>query len=204
MLETLSKRYKELQLFLIDENSLVGSQFLFSIDSRLRIIKHVQTKYFRNLDMVFCGNIYQAQPIYDSMIFEHPNMNMQRISYEFWTYSVKCYELHTTMRQKNEKFISIMNRMRTNSQTTEDLEYIYTNCIQPASNHPTFPYLFYRNKYVALHNRSMLLLIPGKELLINAIDEEEDVCGGVQCHELTTTLTSQVVLKLDMLFEIYA
>jgi hypothetical protein len=53
------------------------------------------------------------------------------------------------------------------------------NSIQIAPNHPTFPYLFYKNKDVALHNRSMQLLMPGKELSINAIDEEEDDHGGV-------------------------
>jgi hypothetical protein len=84
MLDTLSKIYQELQLVLIDEASLVGSRFLFSIDNRLRSIKHVQTKYFGNIDMVFCGDLYQAQPIHDSLIFEHPTMNMQRITYDFW------------------------------------------------------------------------------------------------------------------------
>jgi hypothetical protein len=50
----------------------------------------------------------------------------------------------------------------------------------------------------------MLLLMPSKELLINAIDEEEDDHGGVRRHEHTTTFPSQLVLKLDMLVEIYA
>ena len=44
MLDTLSKLYEELQLVFIDEASLIGSRFLYSIDSRLRSIKHVQTK----------------------------------------------------------------------------------------------------------------------------------------------------------------
>jgi hypothetical protein len=61
--------------------------------------------------------------------------------------------------------------MRTNSQTKENLDYINMNCIQPTPNDLAFPYLFYRNNEVALHNRSMLLLIPGKEILIDAIDE---------------------------------
>jgi hypothetical protein len=186
MLDTLSKLYQELQLVLIDEASLVGSRFLFSIDSRLRSIKHVQTRYFGNIDMVFCGDLYQAQPIHDSLIFEQPRMDMQSIAYDFWTDCVKCYELQTTMRKTNGKFIAILNRMRTNSQTKDDLDYINMNCIRPAPNDPTFPYLFYRNKEVALHNRSMLLLIPGKELLINAIDEEEDEHGSVPRHEHTT------------------
>jgi len=42
MLDTLSKIYQELELVLIDEVSVVGSQFLFFIDSRLRSIQHVQ------------------------------------------------------------------------------------------------------------------------------------------------------------------
>jgi hypothetical protein len=51
---------------------------------------------------------------------------------------------------------------------------------------------------------SMLLHISGKECLINAIDEEEDKCGSVPCHEHTTNFPSQLVLKLDTLVEIYA
>jgi hypothetical protein len=75
MLDTLSKFYHELQLVLIDEASFVRSQFLFSIDIRLRSIKHVQKKYFGNTYMVFCGDLYQAQPIHDSLIFEHPTIS---------------------------------------------------------------------------------------------------------------------------------
>jgi hypothetical protein len=77
MLDTLSKIYDELQLVFIDEASLIGSRFLYSIDNRLRSIKHVHTKYFGNIDMIFCGDLYQAQPIQDSLIFEQPTVNMQ-------------------------------------------------------------------------------------------------------------------------------
>ena len=69
MLDTLSKLCDELQLVFIDESSLIGSRFLYSIDNRLRNIKHVHTKYFGDIDMIFCGDLYQAQPIQDSLIF---------------------------------------------------------------------------------------------------------------------------------------
>jgi hypothetical protein len=128
-LDTLSKLYQELQLVLIDEASMVGSQFLFSIDNRLRSIKHVQIRYFRNIDMVPCGDLYQAQSIHDSLIFEQARMKMQSISYEFLIDCVKSYELHTIMWQTNGKFIDILNRMRTNSQTKDDMDYINMNCI---------------------------------------------------------------------------
>ena len=69
MLDTLGKLYQELRVVLIDEASLIGSCFLYCIDDRLRNIKHAQTKYFGNIDMIFCGDLYQAQPIQDSLIF---------------------------------------------------------------------------------------------------------------------------------------
>ena len=58
MLDTLSKLYQELQLVFIDEASLIGSRFLYNIDNRLRKIKYIQTKYFGNIDMIFCGDLY--------------------------------------------------------------------------------------------------------------------------------------------------
>jgi hypothetical protein len=58
MLDTLSMIYEELQLVFIDEASLIGSRFLYSIDNRLRSIKHVHTKYFGNIDMIFRGDLY--------------------------------------------------------------------------------------------------------------------------------------------------
>jgi hypothetical protein len=55
-----------------------------------------------------------------------------------------------------------------------------------------------------MHNRYMLSLMPGDDIIINSIDLEEDNHGNVPCHQHTTTLPLQLVLKLDMLVEIYA
>ena len=145
--------------------------------------------------MIFCGDFYQAQPIQDSLIFEQPLMNMQTITHDFWKYNIKCYELHTIMRQKDEKFISILNRMRTNNQTSDDLAYLNRNCIRPAPNDPTFPYRFYKNKGVAMHNKHMLLLIPRNEISIKTIDEEEENHGNVSYHQHRDTLPSELVIN---------
>jgi hypothetical protein len=58
MSDTLSKIYEELQLVFIDEAYLIGIRFLYSIYNQLRSIKHVQMKYFGNIDMILCGDIY--------------------------------------------------------------------------------------------------------------------------------------------------
>ena len=170
MLDTLSKIYEELQLVFIDEASLIGSQFFYSIDIRLRSIKHVQMKYFGNIDMIFCGDLYQAQPIQDSLIFEQPTVNMKIVTHEFWRDNIKCFELHTTIRQTDETFIAILNRMQTNNQTYDDLTYMNLRCLWPAPTDSPFPYFFYTNKDVAMHNSYMLSLMPGDDIIINSID----------------------------------
>jgi ATP-dependent exoDNAse (exonuclease V) alpha subunit len=63
--------------------------------------------------------------------------------------------------------------------------------------------MFYKNKDVALHNKYMSSFMPGDDIIINSIDLEEDNHGNVPCHQHTTTLPLQLVLKLDMLVEIY-
>jgi hypothetical protein len=143
-------------------------------DNRLINIKHVQTKYFGNLDMVLCGDLYQAQPIQDSLIFEQPMVNMQTMTHEFWKDNIKCFELHTTMHQTSEKFIAILNRMQTNNQTCDDLTYFNSSCMRPSPTDATFPYLLYKNKDVAMHNKYMLSLMLGNDININSIDLEEE------------------------------
>jgi hypothetical protein len=129
MLDTLSKIYEKLQLVFIDEAYLIGSSFLYSIDNRMRKIKHVHTKYFGDIDMLLCGDLYQVQPIQDSLIFEQPMVNMQTMTHEFWKENIKFFELHTKMRQTNETFIANLNRMQTSIQTFDDLTYINSRCM---------------------------------------------------------------------------
>jgi hypothetical protein len=55
-----------------------------------------------------------------------------------------------------------------------------------------------------MHNKYMLSLMPGNYIIINSIDLEEKNHGNVPCHQHTTTFPLQLVLKLDMLVEMYA
>jgi hypothetical protein len=82
-IDTLSNHFQQLHAILIDEASLVGSTTLYQIDKRLRQILHTPTLYFGNVDMIFSGDLYQAQPVRDSLIFENPKVNKNKIPYDF-------------------------------------------------------------------------------------------------------------------------
>jgi len=67
-----------------------------------------------------------------------------------------------------------------------------------------FPIYLKKNKDVAMHNKKMLTLMPGNEILINAIDETEENNDNFPRHQHTANLPSQLVIKLNMLVEMYA
>jgi hypothetical protein len=75
--------------------------------------------------------------------------------------------------------------------------------MQSTRSDPTFPYLFYKNKDVAMHNKNMLLILPCYELVINEIVKEEENHGNALCHLHTTIFPPQLVIKLNMRIEIY-
>jgi hypothetical protein len=54
-----------------------------------------------------------------------------------------------------------------------------------------------------MQNKYMLSLMPGNEIMINVIELEEDKHGDVPYHQHTTTFHFLLVLKFDMLVEIY-
>ena len=71
----------------------------------------VPTRYFGGLDIIFYGDVYQAEPIHDCSIFQALADENNIVPYNFWQENVKCYNLQTIVKQKDQKFISILNRI---------------------------------------------------------------------------------------------
>ena len=106
--------------------------------------------------------------------------------------------------KKNQQFISTLNSICTNSQTKESVQYINRNYVGSTYNDRTSPYLFYRNKDIVIHNNKIISIVPDDEIGINVIDNLEENHGNVHFHLHTSTFPLQIVLKLNILSEIYA
>ena len=97
---------------------------LLNMEKILREIMHNATKPFGGLDVIFCGDFCQVQPVHDSQIFENPKLDQQTFSYSFWTDNVRFYQPETVVRQNKKEFIDVLNRMRTCSHTMNDIEFL--------------------------------------------------------------------------------
>lgn len=193
-----------MRVLLIDEASLVGATTLYQIDKRLRQILHTPTSYFANVDIIFSGDLYQANPVRDSLIFENPKIHKNTIPYDFWPEKIKCYQLYTAMRKKDPLFIDVLNRMRLNTQTDQDIAYVNNNCYRMAPLSPVFPYIFYRNKDVHNHNAKMLSLTEGEQITLLAIDNYETPRSSYFAFDKAISLPSTITVKQNMLVELYA
>ena len=108
------------------------------------------------------------------------------------------------MCQKDIDFITILNKMRLNKQSNSDIQYINDHCYRPAPIDPLFPYIYYKNKDVHKHNDKMLSLVKEKLLVIEAIDELESYQEPMLTYEKTITLPTRILVKQNMLVELYA
>lgn len=202
-LDTLSKHFQQFYVLLIDEASLIGATTLYQIDKRLRQILHTPASYFGNVDMIFSRDLYQENPLRDSLIFENPKINKNTIPYDFWAEKMKCYQLHTPMRQKDPLFIDVLNRMRLNMETDQDISYINNNFYWPTPLYSMFPYIFYRNKDVHNHNAKMLSLTKGEQILLAAIGNYEIPGSSYFSFDKEISLPSTITVKQYMLVELY-
>jgi hypothetical protein len=76
------------------------------IDHKLQIIKQVHNQFMGGLDIRMIGDFYQVLLVQDSWIFSSKNIGFNILTTNFWHENVKCYELHTIMRQNDDHLIN--------------------------------------------------------------------------------------------------
>lgn len=162
------------------------------------------TSYFCNLDTILCGDLYQALPVLDSTIFDNKPSTIELMPYNFWTNNVKYYSLTTTMCQKDEKFLSILNNIRLGQHTHNDIYHLNQTCLQTPPIDPTFPYLFYKKKDVNAHNNNMLSKVPGNYIILDAVDSEDKNFNAMRLYTQTMILPAQIVVKPNILVRIFS
>ena len=127
---------RELELLVIDEISMVRADMLDAVDTILRHFRNKLTQPFGGVQVLYIGDLFQLPPVakqdewnllsefYESPFFFHSQVIQQ---------SQPLYiELKKIYRQTEGTFISILNNIRNNTVTNDDLEILHEKY------HPTF------------------------------------------------------------------
>lgn len=131
-----TRLYKNLKSIIIDEASMLRADLLDCIDVFLRLYGPDQEKPFGGVQMIFVGDLYQLPPVvsgqereifsthYKTPYFFSAHV-MEKISYEI-------IELEKVYRQKDEEFVSLLNRIRNNSIEAGDIERLNSRHVSAA------------------------------------------------------------------------
>lgn len=122
------KLLREMELIIIDEISMVRADIIDFIDKVLRIYNRNMREPFGGKQLLLVGDIYQLEPVlkeedrrllqpyYASSYFFDAKV--------FQNYPLVSIELNKVYRQNDPSFISILDHIRTNQVSDNDLRYI--------------------------------------------------------------------------------
>ena len=163
-----SKLYAGLDILVIDEISMVRPDLLDCADAFLRAMRHNPYTPFGGVKMVFIGDLYQLPPVVKS----HERELFSRVYGGHYFFDSKVFkrlrpefvELEKVYRQKDERFIKLLNSVRNNSAGETELRALNAR-YQPDFVPPEggfFVYLTPTNDKAASVNGEKLAALPAK------------------------------------------
>lgn len=189
---------QELDLIIIDEISMVRADILDFVDKVLRLYTRNHREPFGGKQMLFVGDIFQLEPVvtsdtrdimrrwyrsayfFDALVFN--SMNLVPI------------ELKKIYRQTDPRFISLLDRVRTNTVSPDDLRTINSRYVRPESvsdaKDDFVMTLASRRDIVTAINDEHLAELPGQEHMYQGL-----VTGDFPASSMPTDLN--LTLKCD-------
>jgi uncharacterized protein YpbB len=130
---------QELELLVIDEISMVRADMLDAVDTILRHFRQQPLLPFGGLQVLYIGDLFQLPPVVSKEEWELLQSHYQS-PFFFDAQVIRqdppvYLELKKIYRQKEARFIHILNNIRNNRTTPEDLELLH-NYYQPEFQAP--------------------------------------------------------------------
>ncbi|MBK9254390.1 MAG: AAA family ATPase [Saprospiraceae bacterium] len=123
-----NKMYKNIDLIIIDEVSMVRADIIDNIDIFLRINREINYP-FGGVQMIFFGDLFQLPPVvaspfereYFRTSYETPYFFSAKIIKEL---NLRMIELSHVYRQEEKSFIQLLDSIRLNNMDFDDLMYL--------------------------------------------------------------------------------
>lgn len=192
--------FKQIDLIIIDEISMVRSDLLDCIDAFLQLHGRYEGVAFGGVQMVFIGDLYQLPPVVTS--FER---NIFRDVYAspyffdakaFSLLNMRTVELDQIYRQEESEFIDILSAIRNKSITKGQLHTLNQRCLPnfvPGKN-DLYIYLTPTNAQADEINRRKLSELPG-----DLFSSEGTVTGAFEQKNLPTHLKLELKVGAQLM-----
>ncbi|MBX9804431.1 MAG: AAA family ATPase [Alphaproteobacteria bacterium] len=160
--------YANLDAIVIDEISMVRADLIDCVDRFLRLNGKNPELPFGGLQMIFIGDLFQLPPVVTSdekEVFEAHYPSPYFFSANFFeTFCMELIELDKIYRQKDDKFIHLLNAIRNQTFTRADIDLLNTR-VDEDFEPPEEDYFVYLTPYTANAqslNEEKLSKLPGR------------------------------------------
>lgn len=123
--------YKKLDAIVIDEISMVRADLLDCVDVFLRLHGRGKSMPFGGIQMIFIGDLYQLPPVVTSRgkalfmdYYKSPYFFDAMVFGGNKTFNMEFIELEKVYRQKDASFLKLLNVIRNNTATDNDMNEI--------------------------------------------------------------------------------
>ena len=158
-MQKLRQQFEEMMMVIVDEMSLVGADFFYTVHRRLVEILQIEDM-FADRGVMLVGDLLQIPPVQAAPIFLKPttdqNESLWNSDANLWN-SCDCVELIVNKRQGISKWTDTLNRIRIGEQNDEDVALLETRRMSKfEKNFDEALHVFYRNVDVNAHNIRLL------------------------------------------------
>lgn len=188
-----------LELLIIDEVSMVRCDLLDVIDRLLRVYRKRENEAFGGVQVILIGDTFQLPPIdkewyvlepfYDSIFFFSSKVILK--------HKPIYIELKTIYRQNEKEFIDLLNRIRVNEVSDNELNLInskYNPSFRPSLTADYITLATHNNKVESI-NLTNLAELPGQEQIF-----EGTITGDFPDNILPTEKTLQLKEGAQIMF----
>ena len=170
------KLLREVELIIIDEISMVRADIIDFIDKVLRIYTR-SYEPFGGKQLLLVGDIYQLEPV----VKEEDRQLLQPFYPSVYFFNAKVWqqmpiisiELRKVYRQTDDRFISILDRIRNNTATAADLAALNARVTEPAQQEGLGIILAARRDIVDYTNEQRLADLDGQTTVFHGIIQGE-------------------------------
>ena len=210
--EYLRDMFKNVQVIIIDEFSMIQSDQLYQLHQRLCEIKQ-SDQPFANTSVVLLGDMMQLKPIRGGYIFQRPKSEKYKQVYDtlnLWEL-FECIDLEMNHRQGEDKvYAGLLNRIRFKSKdenlNSEDLKLLQSRVV--SENNEEVTKIFGKHVSVNAENTSRLETLPGKMFTITAQHNPStrnvkvNADGTIESSAFLQNLQVKVDAKVMLIFNV--
>ena len=176
-LSRLRNKLCSLNLLIIDEISMVGSDMLFIIHKRLSEINGTTNKLFGGVSVLAFGDLSQLPPVGHFAVYKLPKSKMAKLYGSVWN-DFNGFELTEIMRQQEDQdFAKLLTRVHKKEITDEDKKQLESRVISKSD--PDYPcdavHAFATNALADAYNAEKLSQLRSPVYQIKSEDTRKEI-----------------------------